>query len=70
MVFDVGEYAGQPALETLTVEDLGGRTKITNRSQFPSSEVLDQALATGMAQGAIETYDRLAELLITLKARR
>jgi uncharacterized protein YndB with AHSA1/START domain len=49
------------AVETMTLEDLGGRTKLTSRSRFPSAEVLAGALATGMIGGALESYDRLAE---------
>ncbi|HEX6076724.1 MAG TPA: SRPBCC family protein [Micromonosporaceae bacterium] len=70
LVYDVAEYEAQPAVETVALEDLGGSTKVTNRSRFPSPDVLEQALATGMTQGAIETYDRLAELLADLAAHR
>jgi uncharacterized protein YndB with AHSA1/START domain len=52
---------GEPAIETMTLEDLGGRTKLVSRSRFPSVEVLEGALATGMIGGALESYDRLAE---------
>ena len=45
----------------MTLEDLGGRTKVTERRRFPSVEDLEGALAMGMIGGALETYDRLAE---------
>jgi uncharacterized protein YndB with AHSA1/START domain len=70
VVYEIGEYDGRPAVETVTLEDLGGSTKVTSRSRFPAPEVLDQALATGMTQGAIETYDRLAELFAELTTGR
>ncbi len=44
----------------MILEDLGGRTRLTARSRFPSVEDLQGALATGMIDGALETYDRLA----------
>jgi len=61
-MFDVPPFnEGEPAIETMTLEDLGGRTKLVSRSRFPSVEVLEGALATGMIRGALEAYDRLAE---------
>ncbi len=51
------------AVNTLILEDVGGRTKLTARSRYPSTEILDGALATGMIGGALESYDRLAELI-------
>jgi len=61
-MFDVPPFnEGEPAIETMTLEDLGGRTKLVSRSKFPSVEVLEGALATGMIRGALESYDRLAE---------
>jgi uncharacterized protein YndB with AHSA1/START domain len=64
-MFDVPPYNEDPAgaaIETLTLEDLGdGRTRLVSRGRFPSAEVLDTALATGMIAGALATYDRLAE---------
>lgn len=61
-MFDVPPFnEGAPAIETMTLEDLGdGRTTLVSRSEFPSVEVLDGALATGMIGGALESYDRLA----------
>ncbi len=54
----------EPAVETFLFQDIGGgRTKLTVRSHFPSVEVLEGALASGMIEGGIETYDRLAEEL-------
>ena len=43
------------------LEDLGGRTRVTARSQFPTIEDLEGVQATGMIGGALETYDRLAD---------
>ena len=56
----VGEMGGP---ETFTFEDLDGRTKVTSRSHFGSTEEIEGALATGMIQGAVETWDRLAVVI-------
>ncbi len=64
-IFDVEPFnAGgedSAAVETMTLEDLGGRTKLVSRSRFPSVESLEGALATGMIGGALESYDRIAD---------
>jgi uncharacterized protein YndB with AHSA1/START domain len=62
-IFDVEPYndPSGAAVETMTLEDLGGRTRLVSRSRFPSVEVLEGALATGMIGGALESYDRMAE---------
>ena len=63
-IFDVEPFnaPGMAAVETMTLEDLGdGRTKLVSRSRFPSVDVLEGALSTGMIGGALEAYDRLAE---------
>ena len=55
--------AGSIVLEILTLEDLGGRTKVVVHSVFPSVAMRDGWLEHGMEAGAAETYDRLAEFL-------
>ena len=60
------EWEGMPGhviVETLTLEDLGGRTKVTGVSLFHTTEERDGMLASGMEGGLTETHDRLAELL-------
>jgi uncharacterized protein YndB with AHSA1/START domain len=65
------EWEGMPghiSVDTLTLEDLGGgRTKLISHSLFDSKEDRDGMLQSGMEEGAGETYDRLAELLVTMK---
>ena len=66
-IFDVEPFnALAPAIVTQTLEDLGGKTKLVSRSVFPSAEVLEGALATGMVGGAIESWDRLAEEIASI----
>jgi uncharacterized protein YndB with AHSA1/START domain len=54
---------GPPAVETITLTDLGGKTKMVYHGRFPSEEVLGFALSTGMTKGILEQFDRLAGLL-------
>ena len=62
-MFDVDGVGPQGGPETFVFEDLGGRTKVTTTGHMGSVEAIDGAVATGMIGGAIETWDRLAELL-------
>ncbi len=60
------EFEGMPGhvlLETVTLEDLDGKTKVTGRSVFQTVEDRDGMLESGMEGGAAETMDRLSELL-------
>lgn len=63
------EWEGLPghvSVETLRLEDLGGRTRVTVASAFDSVEDRDGMLQSGMERGAADSYDRLAEYLATL----
>jgi uncharacterized protein YndB with AHSA1/START domain len=60
-IWDVPGFDDRAAVETMTLEDLGKRTKVVLRSRFPSVEDLQGAVSMGMIGGAIETWDRLAE---------
>jgi uncharacterized protein YndB with AHSA1/START domain len=63
-MFDLEGVGPQGGPETMTLEDLGdGRTRLRAVGHMGSPEAIEEALATGMSQGAIETYDRLDELL-------
>jgi uncharacterized protein YndB with AHSA1/START domain len=62
-MFDVEGVGPQGGPETFTLEDLGGRTRVTSVGHMGSAESIEGALATGMVAGAIETWDRLAALL-------
>lgn len=61
------EFEGMPGhvvLETVTFEEEGGKTKLTDVSVFQSVEDRDGMLNTGMEEGAGESMDRLAALLV------
>jgi uncharacterized protein YndB with AHSA1/START domain len=62
-MFDVEGVGPQGGPETFTLEEVGGKTKVTSIGHFESVESIDGALATGMVGGAIETWDRLAAVL-------
>jgi uncharacterized protein YndB with AHSA1/START domain len=60
------EWEGMPGhivVESATFEDLAGRTKVTTRSLFHTTEERDGMLASGMEIGLSESYERLDELL-------
>jgi uncharacterized protein YndB with AHSA1/START domain len=65
------EWEGMPghiSVDTLTLEELDGKTRITANSVFDTLEDRDGMLQSGMEEGAAETYDRLDEYLEKLKA--
>jgi uncharacterized protein YndB with AHSA1/START domain len=51
----------------LTAE--GGKTRLTATVRYPSAQVRDMVLATGMTRGAGLSYDRLEDLLASLQRR-
>jgi uncharacterized protein YndB with AHSA1/START domain len=60
------EFEGAPghvSLDTLVLEDLGGRTRVRTSSSFQSVEARDAMLENGMAGGMEEGFTRLEELL-------
>lgn len=64
------EFEGMPGhvvVDAVTLTEENGKTTLTARSTFSTAEEMEGFLATGAIAGAIETYDRLAELLATLQ---
>jgi uncharacterized protein YndB with AHSA1/START domain len=60
------EFEGMPghvSLETVTLEDVEGKTKMTTKSVFQTVEDRDGMYESGMEEGVNESMDRLAELL-------
>lgn len=65
-VIQTFEYEGAPgqvSLETMTLEERDGRTRLHTHSVFPSVEARDQMVASGMEQGVRDSMDRLAALV-------
>jgi len=63
------DYPGDLQVTAVFVEQ-GGKTTLTATLLYPSREVRDAVIKSGMEHGAAETYDRLAELLPSLQAQR
>jgi uncharacterized protein YndB with AHSA1/START domain len=64
------EFEGMPghiAEDAAVFTDVGGKTRVTVTSTFASKEDRDGMIASGMEDGAVETWDRLAELLAMLQ---
>lgn len=61
--FEFEPMPGHVALETVTLEDLNGRTKVTDRVVYQTVEDRDGTLQSGMEEGMNETMDRFADLL-------
>jgi len=68
--FEFEGVPGHVALETMTLEDQGGKTRMVQQSVFQSVEDRDGMVQSGMQKGATETNDRLAELLVELSKEK
>ena len=55
-----------PAVTTVEFVETDGRTVMTTTMRLVSQEARDAVLATGMADGAGRSYERLGEVLATL----
>src|SRR5689334_23104292 len=63
------EFEGMPghvSVETATLEEQGGKTKLTVTCLYQSVEDRDGHYHSGMEVGTRESHDRLAELLETM----
>jgi uncharacterized protein YndB with AHSA1/START domain len=73
VIIQTFEWEGMPghvALETMRLEDMGGgKTRMVQESVFQTVEDRDGAASSGMQEGANETYDRLAEVLLELSRK-
>jgi uncharacterized protein YndB with AHSA1/START domain len=67
--FEFEGYPGHVSMDTLTLEELDGRTIARTNSVFQSVEDRDGMIANGMTEGMDEGYDRLDELLAGMLAR-
>jgi len=60
------EFLGVPdvvSIESMTFEDLGGRTRLSGHAVYPSLEARDGMIASGMETGLREGYDKLEALV-------
>jgi uncharacterized protein YndB with AHSA1/START domain len=58
---------GHVVLQKVTFEEVDGKTVYTEKSVYLSVEDRDGMIESGMEGGAIETMDRLEEILATMK---
>ena len=65
-IFDPFPDAESVVTSVLTEE--GGKTRLTATCVYPSLEIRDMVIQSGMARGASISYDRLEELVQELKA--
>ena len=66
------EWEGMPGhvlLEAIKMEEIDGKTKVTNDTVFQSVEDRDGMIETGMKTGVEESYDRFVELLKELQKK-
>ena len=59
------DETGDPAVTTVTFEEQGGKTLLVMHERYPSRAALDGVIAA-MEGGLRETFEQLAELLVTL----
>jgi uncharacterized protein YndB with AHSA1/START domain len=66
-------YAPFPDAESVVSTDFteeNGKTRMTVTVSYPSLQIRDAVIASGMARGAAISYDRLEEVAAELYARR
>ncbi len=63
------DYPGESQVTAVFVEQ-GGKTTLTVTVLYPSREVRDAVIQSGMEHGAAESYDRLAEMLAAAEVPR
>jgi uncharacterized protein YndB with AHSA1/START domain len=59
------DYPGESTVTAVFTEQ-NGKTTLTATVEYPSREIRDIVIGTGMEHGAAESYDKLAELLPSL----
>jgi uncharacterized protein YndB with AHSA1/START domain len=65
--FEFEPMAGHISVDSITFESLpDGRTLVTAITTFDTLEDLDGMIQSGMESGAVESWDRMEELLVTI----
>ncbi|HWB74206.1 MAG TPA: SRPBCC family protein [Nannocystaceae bacterium] len=64
-IFD--PFPDSPARVTVTLTEKGGVTVLTNRSLYPSKEVRDMVVASGMEDGMRESMLQLSDVVASLR---
>jgi uncharacterized protein YndB with AHSA1/START domain len=60
------QFPDQESLVTTVLTDENGQTRVTTTALYPSREVRDAVLQTGMERGAAISYDRLEDVAVEL----
>ena len=66
-------FADFPDAESVVTSELtaeGSRTRLTATVRYPSQQIRDFVMGTGMANGAGISYDRLEDLIAELQRRK
>jgi uncharacterized protein YndB with AHSA1/START domain len=56
------DYPDTESVVTAVLTEENGKTRLTVTAEYPSKEVRDMVLSTGMEKGAAISYDRLEEV--------
>ncbi len=67
-IFEPMAHAGEATI-TVTFEEAEGTTRLVSTEVYPSKEVREMVLSTGMEDGMRETMNQLDELVAGLSAR-
>lgn len=67
LTFEFEGMPGHVALETLTLEEVDGKTSYVAQTVFQSVDDRDGAVQSGMEDGARESMHRLAEVIQSLR---
>ena len=62
------EFPDVVSVVTTELADENGKTRLTATVSYPSKDVRDMVIGSGMARGAGISYDRLEDLLAELRA--
>jgi uncharacterized protein YndB with AHSA1/START domain len=61
------DFPDSVSVVTMELTEEGGKTRMTVIARYPSLEVRDTVLSSGMARGAAISYDRLEDLVCERK---
>jgi uncharacterized protein YndB with AHSA1/START domain len=62
-----GPDGEEAALNIVTLEDIGGRTRVTSLTQTRSKEVRDMIINSGMEGGMQDAYDLMELVALEMK---
>jgi len=63
------QFPDTESVVTSVLTEENGKTRLTATVRYPSREIRDMVLGTGMARGAAISYDHLEEVAARLKVR-